>query len=162
MKTRLASTLALGLGAAGLVGLSSAPAQAAGFRSCAAVRAAGIQTPIPFGHPNYQANLDRDNDGWACEPPGVTLPDPRKAPQPTKPAPAPAKPGPVVVKPAQPAPATGTAAHPAQPGAPATGPAVQTDYVTSGADGAATVLGAFALIGGITAAGAVGVRAAKR
>jgi hypothetical protein len=37
------------------------------YRSCAAARAAGA-APLYRGDPGYSPNLDRDNDGIACEP----------------------------------------------------------------------------------------------
>lgn len=121
MKKAFAPTLVLGVAAAALTAGASS-AQAVGFRSCDAVRAAGLHTPIPFGDPNYQANLDRDNDGWACEPPGVNLPDPRKAtkPAPTKPAPTmPSAPAPSKTTPATPAKPIPAKPAPAQPTKPA-------------------------------------------
>lgn len=48
-----------------------APARASGgsyYPNCASVRAAGIRTPITRSHPAYGTHLDRDGDGWACEP----------------------------------------------------------------------------------------------
>lgn len=37
------------------------------YRNCDAARAAGA-APIARGMPGYRDALDRDNDGWACEP----------------------------------------------------------------------------------------------
>ncbi len=37
------------------------------YRNCDAARAAGA-APIRRGQPGYRPALDRDNDGWACEP----------------------------------------------------------------------------------------------
>ena len=37
------------------------------YQSCAAVRAAGIKTPLHRGDKAYNPHLDRDNDGVACE-----------------------------------------------------------------------------------------------
>ncbi len=51
-------------------GLSSAagPAPLIGARRCADLEARGQPTPIHRGHPSYSPWLDRDGDGWACEP----------------------------------------------------------------------------------------------
>lgn len=37
------------------------------YSNCNAARAAGV-APIARGMPGYRAALDRDDDGWACEP----------------------------------------------------------------------------------------------
>lgn len=37
------------------------------YPNCDAARAAGV-APIARGMPGYRAALDRDDDGWACEP----------------------------------------------------------------------------------------------
>lgn len=58
------SLLPVGLAAAAI--LTAGPAQAATFANCSQARAAG-QTNIPRSSPNYSRNLDRDNDGVACE-----------------------------------------------------------------------------------------------
>lgn len=158
MKKAFVPTLALGVAAAALTAGASS-AHAAGFRSCNAVRAAGLHTPIPFGDPNYQANLDRDNDGWACEPAGVNLPDPRKA---TKPAPVrPTKPAPAVRVPATQGPAQ--PAKPAQPlpAKPGMGPKVSTDFVASH-DSSATGAATFGLFAAAAGAGAWRVRTARK
>lgn len=154
MNKAFAPGVALTLAAAAVT-VGASAAQAEGFPSCDSVRAAGFHTPIPFGDPNYQPNLDRDNDGWACEPPGVTLPDPRKAHRPAPTTPASTKPAPsgtshvtpAPVRPAKPAPSA-----PAQPGA---GPKVDTDLVPAHESSAPELaaLGLFA-----AAAGAAGWR----
>lgn len=40
---------------------------AAYYPNCDAARAAGV-APIRIGEPGYRQQLDRDGDGWACEP----------------------------------------------------------------------------------------------
>ncbi len=40
---------------------------AAYYPNCDAARAAGV-APIRIGEPGYRRQLDRDGDGWACEP----------------------------------------------------------------------------------------------
>lgn len=37
------------------------------YQNCDAARAAGV-APIRIGEPGYRPQLDRDRDGWACEP----------------------------------------------------------------------------------------------
>lgn len=37
------------------------------YQNCDAARAAGV-TPLRIGEPGYRPQLDRDRDGWACEP----------------------------------------------------------------------------------------------
>ena len=37
------------------------------YANCDAARAAGV-APIARGMPGYRPALDRDDDGWACEP----------------------------------------------------------------------------------------------
>ncbi|MDO4709082.1 MAG: excalibur calcium-binding domain-containing protein [Pseudomonadota bacterium] len=48
--------------------LARASGSSSYYPNCASVRAAGIRTPINRSHPAYGAHLDRDGDGWACEP----------------------------------------------------------------------------------------------
>lgn len=45
---------------------SQAPAPGPYYANCTEARAAGV-TPIHRGEPGYEAHLDRDNDGIACE-----------------------------------------------------------------------------------------------
>lgn len=157
MKKTLAPTaLAFGVSAIALTGLAPS-ASAAPLRSCADVRAAGIHTPIPYGSPHYAPHLDRDDDGWACEPDGVTLPDPRKAhkPAPSKTSPTPSRPtSPAASAPASPMPDKGSPASP--------GPKVDTDYVKPAATNDMTVLVASGALVGLVGVGAWRLRASKR
>ncbi|MBX7457718.1 excalibur calcium-binding domain-containing protein [Qipengyuania sp. 1NDH17] len=44
-----------------------APLRQVYYRNGASARAAGV-APIRRGQPGYRPALDRDGDGWACEP----------------------------------------------------------------------------------------------
>lgn len=47
--------------------LEAATAPAGGYASCKAAREAGAKTPLRQGDPGYNAQLDKDGDGVACE-----------------------------------------------------------------------------------------------
>jgi hypothetical protein len=52
--------------AAAAVGIAAPPQAQASFPNCSAAKEAGF-CDIPEGDPNYSADLDRDQDGIACE-----------------------------------------------------------------------------------------------
>ncbi|MCC3266293.1 excalibur calcium-binding domain-containing protein [Arthrobacter gengyunqii] len=70
----------------GLSALTATPAFAMStpYPNCDAAAADGLYN-IPAGDPRYAPNLDRDNDGLACDGPGGTPSKPVPETQPTQP-----------------------------------------------------------------------------